>query len=81
MMLSPAQFFLVLPATILLESWREFFDRLWHYLNDQHKIGSIPFQITALVEGALILALAILASRALSALLRSAFNAEKPGTS
>jgi small-conductance mechanosensitive channel len=69
-MLSPTPFSVVAPVAILLESWREFFDRIWHYLNDQHKIGSIPFQITALVEGAFILALAVLASRALSALLQ-----------
>lgn len=69
-MLSLTSFPIVAPAAILLESWREFFDRIWHYLNDQHKIGSIPFQITALLEGALILALTVLASRALSALLQ-----------
>ena len=69
-MLSLTPFSIVAPAAILLESWREFFDRIWHYLNDQHKIGSIPFQFTALVEGAFILALAVLASRALSALLQ-----------
>jgi len=60
----------IVPAAFFLESWREFFSRIWHYLNDQHKIGSIPFQVTALVEGALILALAILASRTLSSLLQ-----------
>jgi small-conductance mechanosensitive channel len=60
----------VAPAAVFLESWREFFSRIWHFLNDQHKIGSIPFQFTALVEGAFILALAVLASRALSALLQ-----------
>jgi small-conductance mechanosensitive channel len=69
-MLPLTPFSVVAPAVILLESWREFFDRIWHYLNDQHKVGSIPFQITALVEGAFILALAVLASRALSALLQ-----------
>jgi small-conductance mechanosensitive channel len=69
-MFSLTQIFVVTPAAILLESWREFFDRIWHYLNDQHKIGSIPFQLTALLEGALILALTVLASRALSALLQ-----------
>ncbi|MDX6499428.1 MAG: hypothetical protein QOG23_2688 [Blastocatellia bacterium] len=69
-MLSLTSFPIVAPAAILLESWREFFDRIWHYLNDQHKIGSIPFQLTALLEGALILALTVLASRALSALLQ-----------
>jgi small-conductance mechanosensitive channel len=69
-MLSLTPFSVVAPVAILLESWREFFDRIWHYLNDQHKIGSIPFQITALVEGAFILSLAVLASRALSALLQ-----------
>lgn len=70
MMLLVTPFSVVAPAAILLESWREFFDRIWHYLNDQHKVGSIPFQITALVEGAFILALAVLVSRALSALLQ-----------
>lgn len=70
MMLLLIPFSVVGPAAILLESWREFFDRIWHYLNDQHRIGSIPFQITALVEGAFILALAVLASKALSALLQ-----------
>ncbi|MDX6305381.1 MAG: hypothetical protein QOI77_2350 [Blastocatellia bacterium] len=70
MMLSLTLSSVVTPAAILLESWREFFDRIWHYLNDQHKIGSIPFQLTALLEGALILALTVLASRALSALLQ-----------
>jgi small-conductance mechanosensitive channel len=64
------QISLVAPAAVFLESWREFFSRIWHFLNDQHKIGSIPFQVTALVEGALILALAILASRTLSTLLQ-----------
>jgi potassium-dependent mechanosensitive channel len=64
------QMSLVAPAAVFLESWREFFSRIWHFLNDQHKIGSIPFQVTALVEGALILALALLASRTLSSLLQ-----------
>lgn len=44
--------------------------RIWHYLNDTHTIGNIPFSVTALVEGALIFTLALLASRTLSALLQ-----------
>jgi small-conductance mechanosensitive channel len=58
------------PGAIFVESWREFGSRIWHFLNDPHRIGNIPFQLTALLEGALILALAILASRTLSGLLQ-----------
>jgi potassium efflux system protein len=60
----------VAPAAIFLESWREFLARIWHYLNDTHKIGNIPFSAVALVQGALILAVALLASRTLSKLLQ-----------
>jgi small-conductance mechanosensitive channel len=58
------------PTAILIESWRELASRIWHYLNDPHYIGNIPFSATALVEGALIFALAVLASRTLSSLLQ-----------
>jgi small-conductance mechanosensitive channel len=60
----------IAPATILLESWRELFGRFWHYLNDPHYIGNIPVSVIALLEGALIFVLALLASRTLSALLQ-----------
>jgi small-conductance mechanosensitive channel len=60
----------IAPATILLESWRELFGRIWHYLNDPHYIGNIPVSVIALLEGALIFVLALLASRTLSALLQ-----------
>ncbi|MDX6384787.1 MAG: hypothetical protein QOK48_2360 [Blastocatellia bacterium] len=60
----------IAPATIFLESWRELFGRIWHYLNDPHYIGNIPVSVIALLEGALIFVLALLASRTLSALLQ-----------
>jgi small-conductance mechanosensitive channel len=63
-------FSVIAPAAIFLESWREFLARIWHYLNDTHRIGNIPFSVIALVQGALILALAVLASRTLSKLLQ-----------
>jgi small-conductance mechanosensitive channel len=58
------------PAFMFLESWRELAKRVWHYLDDPYHIGSLDVSITRLVEGALIFALAILASRTLSTLLQ-----------
>jgi len=58
------------PALIFLESWREGASRIWHYLDDPYHIGSVDVSITRLVEGALILGLALLASRTLSAMLQ-----------
>jgi len=60
----------IAPAVILAESWRDLAGRIWHYLNDKHYIGNIPLSVTAIVEGALILGLALLTSRTLSALLQ-----------
>jgi len=68
--LLPTQNSKSVPATIFLESWRDLASRIWHYLNDPHYIGNIPFSFTAIVEGALIFALAVLASRTLSKLLQ-----------
>jgi small-conductance mechanosensitive channel len=70
MMLSLMLFSVVTPAAIFLESWREVFGRVWHYLNDPHYIGNIPVSVIAILEGALIFVLALLASRTLSALLQ-----------
>src|SRR6266436_6524957 len=70
MMLSPTQVSVVAPAAMLLENWRDLVGRIWHYLNDKYYIGNIQFSVTAIVEGALILAIALLASRTLSALLQ-----------
>ncbi|HMH41961.1 MAG TPA: mechanosensitive ion channel domain-containing protein [Pyrinomonadaceae bacterium] len=58
------------PALVLLENWRDFLDRIWHYLNDKHTIGNISVSVTALVFGILIFAVALLMSRMLSALLQ-----------
>ena len=68
--LLPTQNSKSVPATIFLESWRDLASRIWHYLNDPHYIGNIPFSFTAILEGALIFALAVLASRTLSKLLQ-----------
>jgi len=58
------------PAFILIESWRDLARRVWHYLDDPYHIGSLDVSITRLIEGALIFALAVLASRTLSKLLQ-----------
>src|ERR1700720_753555 len=57
------------PAIVFLESWRELGARVWHYLDDPHKIGNLYVSVTTIIEGVLIFALAILLSRTLSALL------------
>jgi small-conductance mechanosensitive channel len=58
------------PALALLENWRDFLDRIWHYLNDKHSIGNLSVSVTAIVFGILIFAAALLMSRTLSALLQ-----------
>lgn len=58
------------PALTLLESWRDSLNRVWHYLDDKHSIGNITVSVTTLVEGLLIISIAILLSRTLSALLQ-----------
>lgn len=55
---------------LILESWRGLAGRVWHYLDDDYRIGSVNVSITRLIEGALIFALAFLASRTLSKLLQ-----------
>ncbi|HKP35431.1 MAG TPA: mechanosensitive ion channel domain-containing protein [Pyrinomonadaceae bacterium] len=44
--------------------------RLWRYLNQPYQIGSIEVSVTKLVQGAVILAVALLLSRTLSRLLQ-----------
>ena len=58
------------PAAIVLQGWQGVIGRIWHYLNDPFHIGSIEVSVTRLVEGALIVAVAILLSRTLSKLLQ-----------
>ena len=58
------------PALALLESWRDSLNRVWHYLDDKHSIGNITVSVTTLFEGFLILSIAVLLSRTLSALLQ-----------
>src|SRR5438552_4078201 len=57
-------------AAILLQSWQSVLSRGWHYLNDPFHIGSIEVSVTRLIEGTLIVAVAILLSRTLSKLLQ-----------
>jgi len=58
------------PALVLLENWRDFLNRTWGYLNDKHTIGNFRMSVTTLVEGVLIVSLALLLSKTLSALLQ-----------
>jgi small-conductance mechanosensitive channel len=58
------------PAFFLLESWRDLAARVWHYLDDPYHIGNLDVSVTRLVEGGMIFALALLASRTLSTLLQ-----------
>jgi small-conductance mechanosensitive channel len=58
------------PALVYLQSWQSLLIRIWHYLDDPHRIGNIVVSVTTLVEGVLIFGLAILLSRTLSSLLQ-----------
>jgi small-conductance mechanosensitive channel len=55
---------------ILIESWKDVVSRIWHYLDDPHKIGNLSVSVTTLIEGLLIFGLALLLSRTVSALLQ-----------
>lgn len=62
-----AKFF---PALLLIESWKDLLNRIWHILDDPRHIGTIPFSINSLIEGAVIFAVALLLSRTVSAFLQ-----------
>jgi small-conductance mechanosensitive channel len=57
-------------GAVFAASWRELGRLVWHYLDDPFHVGSLNVSITQLVEGILILALALLASRTLRTLLQ-----------
>lgn len=57
------------PGAVFAEGWRDTLARVWHYLDDPHRIGSLQVSVTTLLEGVLIVALALLFSRTLSKLL------------
>ena len=57
-------------GAVFAESWRELGRLVWHYLDDPFHVGSLDVSITRLVEGVLIFALALLASRTLRTLLQ-----------
>ena len=58
------------PPLAFLEGWRDSLSRLWHYLDDKRHIGNLSLSVTTLVEGFLILAIALILSRTLSSLLQ-----------
>ena len=58
------------PVFALLEGWKDFLGRLWHYLDDVHKIGNIQVSVTTVVEGLIIFIVALFLSRTLSAFLQ-----------
>jgi small-conductance mechanosensitive channel len=62
--------FTLAPAVIYLQDWQSVISRIWHYLDDPHRIGNIVVSATTLVEGVLIFGLALLLSRTLSTLLQ-----------
>ena len=59
-----------LSPALLFEGWRDFFDRLWHYLDDVHRIGNIQVSVTTVVEGLIIFIVALFLSRTISAFLQ-----------
>jgi small-conductance mechanosensitive channel len=65
----PANF---LQAFILIQSWnwRDVLSRVWHLLDDPRKIGNFSVSVTTLIEGLVIVVVALLLSRTVSAFLR-----------
>ena len=59
----------MIAAISLLQSWQGVVRTVWYYLNHPITIGNLEVSVTRLVEGAIILALALLLSRTLSKLL------------
>jgi small-conductance mechanosensitive channel len=59
-----------IPAFIQVEGWKQILSRVWHLLDDQHKIGNLWVSVTTLIEGLLIFGVAWLLSRTVSAFLQ-----------
>lgn len=59
-----------IPAFALIDSWKDVFNRIWHVLDDPHKIGNLSISITTLIEGFLIFMMAWLLSRTVSGFLK-----------
>ncbi len=70
MALISTQFLVCVLTILLLEDWQHVLNRIWHYINDVHRIGSVEVSLTRLIEGIVIFAIAVLAARTLSALLQ-----------
>jgi small-conductance mechanosensitive channel len=58
-----------LPA-LALQDGVNFIGRIWRYLNEPYRIGSVEVSVTRIVQGFLILAVALVLSRTLSRLLK-----------
>ena len=57
-------------SVLLFQSPLSVASRIWYYLNHKFSVGNIEVSVTALVQGVLILGIALLLSRTLSALLQ-----------
>lgn len=64
----------LLAILFALQNWQSVLGRIWFYLNHPITIGNLEVSVTKLVEGALILALALLSSRTLSRLLQRSIS-------
>src|SRR6185436_13747670 len=63
-----------LVTAVILQNWQSALSRVWYYLNHPITIGSIEVSVTKLVQGFLILALALLFSRTVSRLLQRSIS-------
>lgn len=54
----------------MIQNWKEILNRIWHLLDDLHKIGNLWVSVTTLIEGLLIIVVALLLSRTVSAFLQ-----------
>lgn len=55
---------------LLFQNPQAIASRIWHYLNDPYHIGSIEVSVTRLIQGFLILAIALLLARTLTKLMQ-----------
>ena len=53
----------------MLQDWRGALSRIWFYLDQSHRVGNVEVSVTRLVTGLLIFISALLAARAISALI------------
>lgn len=54
---------------VVLQDWRGALSRIWYYLDQPHKVGNFEVSVTRFVTGAIIFVSALIAARAISALI------------